>query len=184
MGTAAKRLAYVAGQGADVGSLATDDSHSHLHGVGVEVEQLQTVYHQHLGLQVDLLALACQVVGPVPVDLACREGWGYLLNAPYEALEHLKHTLTGDMPGGIGGIHLLLQVEAGGGGTQLERGHILLGVCLQLTDEPGGPAHTDGHDACCQGVERAGMAHLELLDARLTADEPAHLGHEIEARPA
>ena len=75
MGTAAKRLAYVAGQGADVGSLATDDSHSHLHGVGVEVEQLQTVYHQHLGLQVDLLALACQVVGPVPVDLACREGW-------------------------------------------------------------------------------------------------------------
>lgn len=56
-----------------------------------------------------------------------------------------------------------LEVKGWGCGTQSYSGHIFLDTGLKLLDELGGTTGDNYHHTCRQGIESAGMTHLELL---------------------
>ena len=182
MGAGAERGAEVAREGAYVRSFAAH--HTHGYALGREVEELQFVDAQRAGLQLHLAALAGALVGALAVDLAGREGRGHLLDGAGEAAEHVLYGLACDVGRGVGGVHFGLEVEAGRGGAECHRGHIFLDAGLQLVDALGGAAGAHNHHSCGEGVERAGMTHLELAHAETAREGTAHALHSVERRPA
>ena len=183
MGTALQRLTNVAGKGADVGALGTDYANGELHLSGVEVEELELVDDEGLGLQGYVFSLAGELVGSMAIDLASGEGGGYLLDFADKTGQNGLYEFQGDVFRGVGLVDGALEVEAGCGGSELEGGDVFLGACLELVDLLGGTTDANDENPGGKGVESASVPYLEFLHTQLVAQEPAHLGNKVEGGP-
>ena len=151
-----------------------------MHGLRVEGQELYLVDAQRLGCQLHLLALACQLVGTVAADIACRILRWHLLDFANELSEHLLYQLTGDMACRVGHVHGVLTVVAGRRGTQLQRGCVFLRGLLQLFDALCGLSGTENQYARGQGVEGAGMTRLQTLHMECLRQTGAHVCQRTE----
>ena len=163
IGSAAKGLADVAGQRANVGSLSADHPDAHLHLLGVEAGQFYLIDAHTLGLQFHGFSLSHQFVGPVAFHHTGAVGRRYLVYFAGELLQHLFYFLTRDLGGRIFLVYRMLHIEAWRGGTQLQRCRVFLGVFLQFFNLLGGPARTEYQHACCQRVKCSGMSNLHFI---------------------
>ena len=181
MGSAAKGLADVAGQGTDIGALATDDADGELHRLRVETDELDVVDMDVLGSQFDITTLTGELIGSVASHHTGGVDGRHLLDIAHELRERLLDELTGDVSGRISGIDLMLEVEAGCGGSELQGGGVLLGMELQTLDLLGGLTRTKDEDTRGQRVERAGMTDLHPFDAQSLGEDITDMGQSSEA---
>ena len=173
MATRAEGRADVASQRADVGALAADHTDLDLRE-GV-VEQLDLVDDEGLSLELEVPALAGQVVGTAAIYLDRREGGRHLLDGADEALESLFDGLAGDMLCGEVGIRRRLHVEGRGRLPEADVCDILLAPSLQLVDALGMLAGAEDHHAGGERVECTCVTYLKLLDAEVAAGFAAKL---------
>ena len=183
VGARLQGLSDVAGEGTDVGSLRAPYTELQGHCRGIEIAEFEFVDGDAFGFQFHILSLACQVVGAFSVDLAGGEGGWHLVYIAAEAFEDVGDECGVDVCGGEGLVHLVLQVKARCGGSELQGGDVFLLALLQLLDAFGGLSCADDHDAGSQGVESACMPHLQFLFADGPAEHPPHLSHQLEGGP-
>ena len=137
-----------------------------------------------LGLQFHFEALALQIVGTVATNLAGRVRGGHLLDIADETSEDGIYQLTGDVCRWEGGIHLVLLVVAGRGGTELQRCSIFLAIQLQAFYLLGFLARAEYKHTSGQWVEGASMTNFHAAHAYLLGYARTHKGQSTERRHA
>ena len=84
---------------------------------------------------------------------------------------------------GIGRINLVLAVEGGRGGSELERGAVLFVMIHQLLNELRGTTRAEHQYARRLRIQRPSMAYLDALDARHLTHHDAHLIDHVKGGP-
>lgn len=178
----AESLADIAGECADICAFA---AHYSDFNFGLRVfEQVDAVYDEHLGLKLDIHARARHGIGTLTLYLAGRVGRRNLLYAAFETCERLLDKLASDVVGRINRVYLGLEVKRRGRGSKRYRSLILLDTGLQTVYLLGGATGAYYHHAGCQGVKRAGMSDLELINPQAAYYGPAQALACVKRGPA
>ena len=123
---------------------------------------------------------------PVAAVIACM-----LLMNPYQTLdvaneigEHTLDEFAGDVARGVSHVDGMLTVERWRGGSQLQRGGVLLVMQLQRLYLLRGLARAEYQHPRSQGVERTGMPGLHPLHMHLLRDKETDVGQGTKRRHA
>lgn len=172
----------VACESSDVGSLSARHTDGGLHGFGREIHEFDAVDAYVLRLQLHVGAIATEVVGTLAVHLARAERRRNLFDVAHELCQNLLQRLTCDGVSREGLVHGVLHVVAGSGGTELQRGDILLAVELKFLNALREASRAEHQHTGGKRIECAGMAYLDALYAKTLADAGADKRQGTEAR--
>jgi len=128
--------------------------------------------------------LAGQLVGTDPVHALGAEKGCHLLLLSEEGRERGLDGFAGDVLIGETAVYLLLQIIGRGGGAEADAGDVLLVVVLELLRPFAGRADANQQHTGGQRVQRAGVAHLQVLFGKVADGRVLELANDIGRCPA
>jgi hypothetical protein len=182
--SAAQRLTNVVRKGADVSTLAAANQNRKVRQA--EILYVDAVEADQAGLNVGNNALSRKGVGALSVHLLCRELRRRLQLLAQHALKLPLYLLPCDACNALevaGLDNVCFQIVGWCDRSKANMGKVLLLPCLQRLCLPRSLSEADNQQACCQRVERSGVANLKLFFARFALHHPLHVAYGVKRRP-
>jgi len=176
-----ERLAYVISQGPDISAFRAGNHKVHLRQF--DAGDLEFVYGDGPRFYFDLDALSGLFIQRLAVDFDGRIDRRKLLQIAGKTLGGGVNHLIRNVLRREGGVDGLFGVVAGGGGAERDGASVGFVHTLQLLQALGPLAGADVEHAGRHGVQRAGVANLDLLYPQVLADGPADFIDDVKTCP-